>query len=137
MKRSLRSLLGRKARTNPSDARRNASFRLDLEALEDRTAPAVTATFFGGDSWTSPGPVHVPVLQNGTDLGVQGITADVTAGAVSAILPIPNTGIVYVGTVGGGIWRTDNIAGAVQRQVTRQQNGERGRHEPRQSRCRT
>jgi hypothetical protein len=87
-----------KARAGQGLARRRRT-RPRLEHLEDRTAPSVTTT--GLPSWIEqgPGPLTSGSLQ--------------AAGATEAIASDPlNADRLFVGTVGGGIWRTLNATSA-------------------------
>lgn len=70
-----------------------------LELLEDRTAPTVTLTGF--PTWESQGPGPITGGQ------VEGIDKNPVSGAISAIAVHPtDPNTVYVGSVGGGIWKT-------------------------------
>ncbi|HFA51202.1 MAG TPA: hypothetical protein ENJ95_19495 [Bacteroidetes bacterium] len=54
-------------------------------------------------TWTEQGPATI------TDTSVEGIKGEPSAGAINCILPHPaNKEIMYVGTVNGGIWKTEN-----------------------------
>ena len=53
--------------------------------------------------WIEQGPFYL------TDTAVEGISGEPSAGAINCILPHPeNKEIIYVGTVNGGIWKTEN-----------------------------
>jgi Ca2+-binding RTX toxin-like protein len=81
---------------------------LTTEQLEDRTAPAITATLTGQPGWTFEGPM---VVQNGQS-AFTGVGSDVNpvAGAVNAIAIDPiNPNIAYIGATNGGVWKTTNF----------------------------
>ena len=84
--------------------RRQQFFRPRLETLEDRRLLAVDV--FGVPEWTEIGPRGI--LPNGE------APHGVLSGAVQAIAPSPvNPNVVFVGTVNGGIWRTNDINASV------------------------
>jgi hypothetical protein len=77
--------------------------KLRIEALEDRTMPAITATLVG-PVWQGIGPVSI------SGGGVQGIANNTVAGAVEAITVSPvNAGTAYIGTANGGVWETTQL----------------------------
>lgn len=39
----------------------------------------------------------------------ENINTPTVSGAISRIVPVRNTSIVYIGAVNGGVWKTDNI----------------------------
>src|SRR4051812_11975001 len=74
-----------------------------MEAMEQRTMMSVTLS--GAPSWLSegPGPIH-----GGQAFERDTFTADV-AGAVNAVATDVLNTRAFIGTVNGGIWRTDNL----------------------------
>ena len=69
--------------------------------LEDRTLPSVTLT--GVPNFIPQGPG--PIVSGQTE----GLTNNPVTGAVNAIAPDPsNANRVFIGTVNGGIWMTNN-----------------------------
>src|SRR5262249_36491661 len=97
----LRTYLGLERRERLADLRRRPS----LEPLEARTLLS-TATLLGVPDWVNQGPGPIA---NGQAAGLHaGGIDNPVAGAVSAIAPHPtNPKIVYVGTVNGGVWKTN------------------------------
>lgn len=87
-------------RTRPA---RKARLRLNIGSLEDRTVPAVTLTAV--PDWVDQGPG--PILNgNNVILPAQGRPQ---VGAVHGIATVPaNPNRVYIASVNGGIWRSDN-----------------------------
>jgi hypothetical protein len=76
-----------------------------LEVLEDRTLPSITLT--GVPNFIPQGPG--PIVSGQTE----GLTNGPVTGAVNAIAPDPsNANRVFIGTVNGGIWRTENATSA-------------------------
>ncbi|MHB9080190.1 MAG: type VI secretion system tube protein Hcp [Pirellulaceae bacterium] len=91
----------RRHRSAQRQTRRQQFYRPRLEALEDRRLLAVDV--FGVPEWTEIGP-----------RGIEPSTPDhhhgISTGAVQAIAPLPeDPRVVFVGTVNGGIWKTDDI----------------------------
>jgi len=81
---------------------------LRLEELEDRTLPAAI-TLPGVPTWDSEGPA--PIL-DGIVAGTNNYSYTVT-GAVEAIAAHPgDANVLYVGTVNGGVWKTENATNA-------------------------
>ena len=82
--------------------------RLRLEALEGREVPAIIQN--GLPSWLSAGPT---AIQNNQPDGITGTVNDPAAGPVTGVAPDPtDANRTYVGTGGGGIWRTENAQAA-------------------------
>src|SRR5437588_2192504 len=78
---------------------------LRLEVLEDRTLPSITLTGVPNFIPQGPGPTF-----NGQ---TEGLTNRPVTGAVNAIAPDPsNANRVFIGTVNGGIWMTNNATAA-------------------------
>src|SRR5262249_40897 len=80
-----------------------------LEPLEDLTVLSVT--LFGVPSWNPEGPS--PEL-NGQDENIPSdwpnfVGSNPVSGAIEALAVQPNSNIVYVGGVNGGIWKTEDI----------------------------
>src|SRR5687768_11206759 len=90
-------------------ARTPAPHRLRLEQLENRTMLSINAPGIG--TWVEQGPAPIT---NGQVL--MGPNHEVT-GAISAIAAT-GASTLYVGTVGGGIWRTNNATVAAPAQPT-------------------
>jgi hypothetical protein len=85
--------------------RRPCEAILRLELLEDRTLPSITLT--GVPTWIPQGPG--PTFKGQTE----GLTNNPVSGAVKAIAADPdNANRVFIGTVNGGIWKTDNATAA-------------------------
>lgn len=87
---------------------RVAGRKLHLEVLEGRIAPSVTPP--GIPAWVSQGPQSITVGQ------VAGLADPSVVGAVSAIAVDPDFPsdphvhkTVYIGTVGGGIWKATDV----------------------------
>ncbi len=76
--------------------------RLGFEALEDRCLLSITLT--GGQVlWEEQGPGTITGGQ------VEGLAGNAVSGAIQAIVTHPDEpGTVYVGTVNGGVWKTEN-----------------------------
>src|SRR5437868_1866099 len=88
---------GRAADSRPSRTRRDP--RIKVEQLENRVMLSVTVT--GVPDWLEQGPGPI------TGSMVTGIPNQPVTGAVSAIATHPtNANIIWVGTSGGGIWKT-------------------------------
>jgi hypothetical protein len=87
---------------------------LVFETLENRLLLSVS--LFGIPSWAEQGPR--PIINTGSDGGATSGNAIVTpnnpaTGAVESIAINPNNAAqIYVGTVNGGIWRTNNASTA-------------------------
>jgi 6-phosphogluconolactonase (cycloisomerase 2 family) len=109
----LRSLFSRKVKTHVRNERsrrdRRQRPRLHLEKLEDRTLLAVAVNLSNGASWVSVGPQHV--TGDAAKTAVVGIPSDEVSGAVDAVAVNPfDPKQIYVGTVNGGVWRTDDAS---------------------------
>src|SRR5438067_1523960 len=93
-------------RGRPAPRRHPFSRRLVLERLEERTL--LTITTQGLPDWIEQGPG--PNI-NGQ---VENVTPNnPVAGAINAIAPDPqNANVLYVATVNGGIWKTNNATAA-------------------------
>ncbi len=64
----------------------------------------------GSQTWVPIGPGPVA---DGQSEGITGPPANAVSGAVQVVLPHPtNADILYVGSVNGGVWRTDNAQAA-------------------------
>jgi hypothetical protein len=82
--------------------RQRPGYRPTLEILENRIALAITPLNLPQWIEQGPGPAHFPG-------GVLGIEGSPVTGAIQAVLAHPtNSDIIYVGSVGGGVWRTGN-----------------------------
>ena len=80
--------------------------RLRVEPLEDRRLLTVSLVS-GLVSWDEQGPGPISGGQ------VEGLTDSAVAGAVQAIAVDPNdSNVVYLGSVNGGIWKTDDVTEA-------------------------
>jgi hypothetical protein len=105
MKSPLRNPIGRQTKTFQRHApprRRWLDAVLRLEVLEDRTLPSFTLTGVPNFIPQGPGPII-----NGQTEGLT--NNNPVTGAVNAIAPDPsNANRVFIGTVNGGIWKTDN-----------------------------
>jgi hypothetical protein len=78
---------------------------LRFEILEDRTLPSFTLT--GVPTWIPQGPG--PTFSGQTE----GLTNNPVTGAVKAIAADPsNANRLFIGTVNGGIWKSDNATAA-------------------------
>src|SRR5262245_33249228 len=102
---TLRTFLGLERREQLAAVRRPQPRKrrklLGLEELEDRTLLSVS---FTAPEWTPQGPA--PALYGQSGVGPD----NRIAGAIEAIAIDPGPShFVYVGTVNGGVWRTDNI----------------------------
>jgi hypothetical protein len=96
----LQTLLGRRPGTSGLRQRR-WRFQALLEALEDRTLPAIS--FTSVPSWLEEGPSPT---QNGQTVGLTNNPVD---GAVNSVAADPtNAANLYAAAVGGGIWHTTN-----------------------------
>ena len=84
--------------------RRSRRYLPALEVLEDRTLMSITV----GPQWTSLGPA--PITQAADAISPPGpTTPGIVTGAMEAIAVDPaNSNHIYVGTVNGGIWQTQN-----------------------------
>src|SRR4051794_27016529 len=103
MKRSSSPFSHPQTRASRRSRRRNPR-RLILEALEDRTLLAVTVNQLLFPPLTEVGPRFNDGGQ------VESISNSTVAGAVSTIAIDPGNAIhVYIGTVNGGVWKTDDI----------------------------
>ncbi len=90
----------RPARRHP----KTPSRKLTLEMLEDRTLPSITLT--GSPDWVEQGPGPINNGQVSADPN------NAVTGAVQALVEHPTTaGMVFAGTVAGGVWRTADITG--------------------------
>src|SRR5262245_18400550 len=85
---------------------RERSRRPQLEQLEDRTLMSITPD--GVPDWVEQGPG--PILNASSTIPLQNSPV---AGAIEAIAVNPaNSDVVYVGTVNGGIWKTEHANSA-------------------------
>jgi hypothetical protein len=81
---------------------RKTTKRIVFEPLEDRTVPSVDAVNI--PSWNEQGPR--PMISAQVNIPPD----DQATGAVQSIAVNPDDPTqIYVGTVNGGIWRTDNV----------------------------
>src|SRR5262249_16716621 len=83
-----------------------------IESLEERRLFAVTPSLPGVPNWFQgvPGPVFRGNYLAGVDNSAQPVRGPV-AGGVNAIAVDPsNSNTAYIATVGGGVWRTQNVA---------------------------
>jgi hypothetical protein len=91
---------------------------LQLEALENRLAPAIT-----NPTWQAIGPA--PEVLNGNMAGIGNPNnptdpanpANPASGAVQVLRLVPNSTIAYIGTVNGGVWDTLNYTVAAPKWV--------------------
>src|SRR5262249_2442034 len=81
---------------------RTNSRKLWLEALEDRTLPAVT--LLGAPDWSPQGPGPITPATPCTQL---------EEGAANGIAADPfNADVIFLSTTNGGVWRTTNATAA-------------------------
>ncbi len=86
--------------------------RLSLEHLEDRTLPAAV-TLLGVPTWIAEGPAPNTNGQDENIAAEPGGGPNAVSGAIEAIAVNPgNNSQVFVGTVNGGIWRSNNFFAA-------------------------
>src|SRR5436190_879467 len=97
---------GRRAKTAKANSRRKQPRRppLYLEPLEDRTLLTLhIQPPTGMPTWQPEGPGPITGGQ------VAGILNQPVTGAIAAVATDPgHSNIVYIGSVGGGVWKTEN-----------------------------
>lgn len=105
-----------RAASRSTDAMKLNRWLPNVERLEARETPAVTASLSQVANWAELGP---NVINNGQLLGINstnpngGAATNATIGAISAVAPHPtNPNIMFVGAPNGGVWRTNNAQDA-------------------------